>query len=204
VYFLGNSSDPWYSATKPSGRTAHLSTGEGSRDGDETVEFPVFQQSEAATPMGCTMREQYCNSHFPWGNCTILGSINDIYDQAGLGKEGINYEQADRLQWSIDTMWEFSPNLAVLPRTLGGQALKSRDGLAQGFQSPIPNDQWQQDVQYWFDTALATMQASFVVGATGPLDPLVLQFATYPNSTEQRSVCHSQVGANLHRAKSAS
>lgn len=190
VLFVGNSTDPWYGANRQSRIQSFILTGE---EGETSPAKYMFYQSEPASPLACTMREQFCSPHIPYGNCTPLTTVNDAYNLALLPMADTNPEEAERLQWALDAMWEFSPNLAVLPRILGGQALHSRNSLNQGVQGPIPGDQWQQDVQYWFNTALAAMQSAFIAAATGPTDPNILQFATTPNTTAQRSVCSNQV-----------
>ncbi|KAH6982631.1 hypothetical protein EDB80DRAFT_251000 [Ilyonectria destructans] len=56
---------------------------------------------------------------------------------------------------------------------LGAEVLRARKypGLVAGFQTPIPNDQWKKEVEYWFKIGLAKMQLLRLNIAMGPQDP---------------------------------
>lgn len=45
----------------------------------------------------------------------------------------------------------------------GSQSLTSKISLLHGIQGSLPDNQWQLDVQNWFETSLAYLQATFVV-----------------------------------------
>jgi hypothetical protein len=189
VLFAGNVTDPWYHAT----RTANLSGRASIQLDANSPRYTLNKKSEPVSVLGCTQRDQICSPHRPDGECTALASTNDVM----LGLEsmnGVNDEELDRLVWAMYALRAFNPDASLLPTVVGAQALASRGSLSQNVQGPLPDDQWQKDVQYWFDTGLATLQASLVLTATGPRDSNTRKFALYPNTTAQHSVCQNQVG----------
>ena len=77
--------------------------------------------------------------------------------------------------------------------TQRGASLKSRYSLVSGFSGPLPDDQWQQDVEGWHHSTLAAMQGSAVDAATGPANPAMRQFWVPPANSEQQYLCRNQV-----------
>jgi len=53
-------------------------------------------------------------------------------------------------------------------QTLGAASLSSKSSLVTGVQGPLPDNQWQMDVEHWHAATLVAMQGSAVDAAMGP------------------------------------
>lgn len=76
---------------------------------------------------------------------------------------------------------------------LGASCLRARDGLTEGLQSPLPDDQWQVEVRHWAAVALAFQQAGVVNGATGPSERGVWPWVGTNVTGFDRGRCDGQV-----------
>ena len=61
-----------------------------------------------------------------------------------------------------------------------------------GLQLSLPNNQWQIELQDWHGTVLASLQQYLVDHATGPADPSWYRYIQRPNTTAEKTLCHSQ------------
>ncbi|KAK7950996.1 uncharacterized protein PG986_006724 [Apiospora aurea] len=68
----------------------------------------------------------------------------------------------------------------------------------RGNDRPLPDDQWQRDVQYWFQVSLAAWQKGFVDSAAGVSNPDVASWVQAPNNTEEYKMCESQFATQLY------
>lgn len=67
---------------------------------------------------------------------------------------------------------------------LGTQALRARDSLNGPLLGPLPDNQWQLEVQHWHATSMAYMQATFlqpILGLKNP-DMARVMYVRYPNT----------------------
>jgi hypothetical protein len=76
---------------------------------------------------------------------------------------------------------------------LGDKSLSSQFLLNNGVQGPLPLNQWQLDVNGWYNTVLASIQAMFVQTALG--DAGTQQAEHLRLSSIERNACNSQVCA---------
>ncbi|KAF2140831.1 uncharacterized protein K452DRAFT_206604, partial [Aplosporella prunicola CBS 121167] len=182
VTFSTKTVDDWYSATHIVARGISMY---GSGNGTLSN---IYGQDEPASPLACASQVQWCNSNLPENNrCTPLsGQADAFYSAQGFFK---NEALKERLNW----FWDFQPQLDALLSYLGSQSLKSTNSLSGGTQGPLPDNQWQLDVQNWFATMLAYMQAYAVSIVTGPSDVNLQQYVVQPNSTTERSICKNQI-----------
>ncbi|KAI0410724.1 hypothetical protein F5X98DRAFT_368625 [Xylaria grammica] len=193
VGFIEPLDDAWYRATTAWGyATDSLSTGN----------FTVYVPREAASPMACVEKWQWCNLAYPsMSGCGPLsGKIDAMYGAApffNLTPSDFEADDPSRFSnawkrpiWSVVSILGNSVGVQELI-TLGAKSLASQDRLYNGIQSPLPDDQWQLDVKHWFNMILSSMQSSFVDKALGfPAGadvPRVL-----PKNTVEREVCNSQ------------
>ncbi|KAL1615965.1 hypothetical protein SLS56_011613 [Neofusicoccum ribis] len=65
-------------------------------------------------------------------------------------------------------------------------------GLSEGMQGPLPDNQWQLDVENWFAISLAALQGWMVELATGPSDSKFLDWIDSPTSEGGRYWCKNQ------------
>ncbi|KAF2750359.1 hypothetical protein M011DRAFT_239586 [Sporormia fimetaria CBS 119925] len=144
--------DPWYSA--------HVEKGNlNSRKGGSNTYFA----DNAVSPLGCTSQYQIClKGNNGEKQCTRLSGLRE-----GTLLDGLNKERDEFLMWLYATsfgVWAINTPM----RSLGADSLTSRHTLTTGVQGPLPNDQWQKDVQNWAHMFLAGLQTASVDAATGP------------------------------------
>ncbi|KAF4539272.1 uncharacterized protein LTHEOB_10436 [Lasiodiplodia theobromae] len=193
IIFAENTTDEWYRATHVAGRK-YLNA-------NPNATVPVYAQDEPASPLACVQQEQLCFPSLPADQrCTPLAARNAVYESAGallLGDgssstSAAKAEAADRLQWVIATAFT-ALQLESIVHTLGTRSLLSRFSLYSNVQAPLPDDQWQREVELWHDTVLAFMQESFVAAARGQSDdPRMDKLFMEPDSAEAKSICRNQ------------
>lgn len=76
---------------------------------------------------------------------------------------------------------------------LGPEALTSLKYISQGTMGPIPDNQWQLDVEYWWSTYLSSLQAGVVDTARGPSDPRLNPYKVQPLNSHMQNMCNNQV-----------
>ncbi|KAF4543286.1 Cytochrome p450 protein [Lasiodiplodia theobromae] len=185
IFFTKPTSDDWYRATR---LVDVARRAEASNDTSENPTIDIFAQDEAASPMACVSQEQYCNPNLPEGS--RCGPLSSRLDSWYSSYPVLFPEQAmqDRVKW----FWDATLTVDNAVAYLGSQSLMSRNSLSGGAQGPLPDNQWHLDVQHWFETRLAYMQAYMVDLATGPSDVSLQQYVVKPNSTGEQSICHNQ------------
>ncbi|KAK7706262.1 hypothetical protein SLS64_007601 [Diaporthe eres] len=171
--FTQPTEDPWFNA----------STALGSFDfpylvttGDNAT---LYYASEPASPLGCLAQEQLCNPNLPEQSrrCTNLTRPQTVgIESTTLGLFPPDANSDARLTWAFNSIWYDSAAVEDILDTLGAQALLARAGVRNGLQGPLPTNQWQTEVEHWFNTTLASLQQSFVNLARGPDDDSVLEY----------------------------
>ncbi|KAK7736866.1 hypothetical protein SLS63_003215 [Diaporthe eres] len=169
IQFFDMTSDPWYRATIP-GDTVH---GQQLDEG-----LVVYQPEEAASPMGCVKQFQFCNPSQSSNNCGPLASWADAQNYAAP-LFGITTEDFDnaidpptsnvlgsRFVWLGRVLAWGQASIAGIISNLGPEALTSIKYLSTGVMGPLPVDQWQLDVRYWWATFLASLQAAVKIRST--------------------------------------
>ncbi|KAH7144499.1 hypothetical protein B0J13DRAFT_502588 [Dactylonectria estremocensis] len=144
--------DPFYSATN--------------RHDDA---FPDWYLPDAPiTAIGCVDQYAFYDpvTH-DWSNQTgmlMLGT--DITKETGLSP--MQVAAMNTMRWALGQVGA----IGRLVETVGSDMLKAKKypGLWDGFQNPLPNDQWKKEVAYWFNTQLAALQLQFIRISTGPQD----------------------------------
>ncbi|KAK8055113.1 hypothetical protein PG993_000340 [Apiospora rasikravindrae] len=184
VLYTGNTTDDWYRARLHAGKsTTQWNSGEPT---------DLYVGEEPASPLACVQQQQVCNPNHPSGGrvCTPMSGVLDmnggslgLFDEAG----------AQRLLWSKRAGFsaEGGP-IQTAVQALKLDALPSRRSMVSAYQAPLPDDQWQRDVQYWFQVSLAAWQKGFVDSAAGVSNPDVAPWVQAPNNTEEYKLCESQ------------
>ncbi|KAL1626675.1 hypothetical protein SLS54_002838 [Diplodia seriata] len=179
VMFSRKMDDPWYSA-----HTDFVEVFMTGLDGKMTM----YRADEPASVLACVSQYQICNPNQPANRqCTALGSIEDI--ESGLKSLHFNDRQGKVIEW-FGSLLSFS--IYTLIGDLGSSVLTSRYSLSGGLQAPIPNNQWQLEVEHWFTIWLANLQQLFVSYATGPSDPEVMRWVRTPKDDTERNICRNQ------------
>lgn len=195
VGFIQPMDDGWYQVTTPWG-TVRDTGGSGS--------VQSYRPNEAALPMGCVEKWQWCNSAYPReSGCGPLASGYDaLFGAAPLFNLTVEdfdpsrpvspNEPGNRLVWPALIFWGYPSILPSILRHLGARSLESQTRLSDGLQWPLPDNQWHLDVKRWFSTILASVQASFVDTALGNTNPEFDQYVLPPLTDGERTLCSSQ------------
>lgn len=179
VYYSQEVNDPWYAAHQLPGRQAEDDNGEN---------MTTYFADEPASVMGCKMRYQAC--HLQSRNCSRFGGLADMnyYFKLASGN------RAQTMSW----IWGAARSLTNVVLDLKASSLTSRDTVQEGSQGPLPNDQWQRDVENWHNIMLASYQDNAVEYASGPGDSGMLEFFwKRPETDDQRYLCKNQVCASV-------
>lgn len=150
----------------------------------------VFYADNPTSVLGCSSQYQVCVRNE--SDHQVCSSFEGIESLKSLPIPNLTVEQRNRLLWLYRVSFgKFSPHVAI--RELGADSLVSRDTLHEGFQSALPVDQWQKDVQRWADIYLAYLQYASVDSAIGSTSPKMQQFYEAPSTEEGRYFCRNQV-----------
>lgn len=188
VVFTEKVNDAWYRANRTGGQIYEetLVGGQGN--------VTTYRQDKPGSPMACMERHQYC---FPGvgdedRRCTPLTSSADLTDPTiYLEDDAKRQEMRWMLNTSVDRMILTMHPISML----GIQVLTSRSSRDGGFQAPLPDNQWQLDVQHWHFTTMAALQARFVSYVLGPSDPRLGPVWRLAETKAEKELCRSQVRA---------
>ncbi|KUI59498.1 hypothetical protein VP1G_06720 [Cytospora mali] len=194
VEYITPTNDPWYQATTPGYKIAYSSSPNNITYSSSDNKASLYFADEPASPLACAVQEQWCNPNKPEeSKCGPLTTENESMDAAvasGVFSEGGGY---NRLSWMNRAAWGVVPFMTDIVASLGSHSLTSRFGLGTvGVQGPIPDNQWQLDVQNWHAISMASIQSSLVQTVTGPPDGELMQFFVGPNNTQEHTMCQSQ------------
>lgn len=198
IKFLEQTEDAWYRGTALGYKIADT-TREGSRQ--------TYWPEEAASPLGCVQQFQLCNTALPTDKqCGPLASWDDAIAESAalfnmtasviLEHEYIATSRtASQFSWLFAVLDNAAPYLESLLRTLGQESLASKESLTQGTMGRLPSNQWQLDVEHWWSTYLAAIQAAFVETAIGPADRTgeLEQYKLVPWNDHVQKLCNNQV-----------
>lgn len=185
IRFAGQSNDPWYSAHVPSSLTSMRKWG---LQGDVSL----YTRDDPVRVLGCTSQYQYCNPNLePDKRCTPLSGIlevdllaHDLWD---------NDRQRALFNWTASAILQNSMAFNDVITDLGVTALTARTKMSANLQGPLPDNQWQLEVEHWFTSALADLQRMAIELATGPFDQKLTPFLQRPQIAEEQLLCRSQV-----------
>ncbi|KAK7408105.1 hypothetical protein QQX98_009760 [Neonectria punicea] len=167
-----------------------------------------YLPDEPITAIGCVDQYEFHNPLTnAWSNKTGLLKLGkDLNKESGLLWRQV--VAMNSLRWALGEVGPTGRHIAVI----GPDILKAKKfpGIFNGYQSPLPDDQWKREVGYWFNTRLAAMQLQFVRISTGPQDTaaMVNVLPVLANASSHDivgTICHSQKiksggFKNFHRA----
>ncbi|KAF1994364.1 hypothetical protein P154DRAFT_581843 [Amniculicola lignicola CBS 123094] len=161
--------DPWFSAhTRGSNITIRGYEGE----------YPSFVADKSASVLGCTEQYQVCAPSRPVGDrCSRLGGLLDP-----TGKVNATDPTFD-LKHRVFSGLSYA-RFNDIAKGLGDESLRARSTLNTIIQVPLPNNQWQLEMERWFQIMLSGMQASSVETAVGPTTNEMKPFYIGRNDTE--------------------
>lgn len=192
VYFNENTTDPWYRGTRPGPRKL--------MSGFRNSTPNVYQPEEAASPMACLEKFQFCNAN---KDCGPLSGTYPAFTEAAplFNITAFQVENGpvpsdpvgSRFYWYYLALFSVAPDVDLLLRNLGPKALQSQESLLGGFLGPLPDNQWQLDVKYWWATRLAGIQAAFVNTASNTGNAALDEFRVRPYNSYMQDMCDNQV-----------
>lgn len=180
VEYINEVNDDWYSAHQPSG-IFHQT-----REHGDSSKMYTYLSDEPASPLGCKSQYQFCNDqNDSQQGCSQLEAAWDVY------KESKSPAAHELLYW----MWSLNfPSVEYVIEALGISSLTSRFNVLASISGPLPDNQWQMDVQNWHNIALAKVQGDMVQQAVGPGDANILENQWQgPQNNFQKSFCKNQV-----------
>ncbi|KAH7304338.1 hypothetical protein B0I35DRAFT_465311, partial [Stachybotrys elegans] len=196
ILYMENFDDDWYRGTQLFGNAT---------DGQSII--PIYMPQEAASPLVCTHQYQFCNLAKPGesGCGPLAGSIDAVERASPLFNATI--EEIDSYTAPIGNadavrfwhLWMISRVNVIDPQeiisVLGSNILTSLNSLLTGYQLAPTVDQsrqWQSDVENWFATLMAVLQAAFAFAPLGP-DPSRIMETDYADANPTvDKLCKSQ------------
>jgi hypothetical protein len=168
---------------------------------------PVYFPSEPASPLGCAIQHQFCNSKLGDIGCGPLSSLRDAVagvasffdtDYAEIAGHWVNEtvstdEVADINYYFIWMSFGFPKSIYVIFLKLGLIALLLQRTLVSSIQGLLTPNQWQQDISYAWNISLDLIQGSTFDTAYGPSDRDYLQSWVKFTSPSLKKFCNIQV-----------
>ncbi|RDA95396.1 hypothetical protein CP533_3421 [Ophiocordyceps camponoti-saundersi (nom. inval.)] len=184
--FMTPTPDLWYRGTA-SGKNVSVDHSAGG------LSLETYEPEVAASPLACLQQHQFCDSS---GHCGPLAGYIDalqganlLFNSTALGQARPN-EKPDTFFGSFRrALGQSLGTIDFMVSSFQSNSLLSQQVSSSGLRGPLPDNQWQIDVNYWWTTTLAAMQASFVQLAAWTTDPELEPYVTHLNSSY---VCRSQ------------
>jgi hypothetical protein len=190
LMFLAPNSIKYFEANDDPFFGANVRRNAGSVAGDDVI---YYVSDNNVNVLGCTDQYQYCHPEDP-KKCTKLTDYANawvsIYDDK-LGLNDIQQMVASRIALISRG---FSIHHGIGGR--GASALRAQDTVSEKQQLEIKRDQWQIEVNSWFDVGLAKLQRGMVEYATGPEflpEGTYLQKPTGAEDLISKAMCGSQM-----------
>lgn len=181
IVFDRETLDPWYQATRP---VWEEKTGAGM---PATI---MYATDDPAPPLACLTQCQTCNPNLPKEKS--CSKPMGVFGQMEEARKVLTYHEEHQLiGWLARYLDFLQPREIIFG--LGSQSLQSRNRLRAGLQGVLPVDQWENDVEHWFNIASASLQYFPVFTAAGYFPTLTEEAVVRPNSTSELNLCQNQV-----------
>jgi hypothetical protein len=197
--------DDWYRANTPSLNWNFPSLPSSSQQ---------YRPDQASSPMGCVEQWQWCYYAMPSPTKRECGPLAAFSDAISGTASLLNLTEEDLesdhpplsrggaqapFMWMYQVHNNYPAELTTVLDILTAKSLLSQDRFYGGVQQPIPRNQWQLDVGNWFNTVLASIQASFVDTVSLSYDdPALNPYILRPKVKELRDMCQTQVSFIVH------
>jgi hypothetical protein len=187
IIFTKPVDDPWYSAHVPLQNITATGNSKGRQE--------LYMADSPASVLGCAIQYQQCISTLPEGKrCSQLGGLWETNQTISTETEW----QFGMLQWIGTTFAE--SEVQYLVASLRAGSLTSKYSNIASLQGPLPENQWQLDVEQWHYATLAAAQASAIDYATGPgINESISQVWETPEDDDDvgKYFCRNQVSLSL-------
>ncbi|KAI1130881.1 hypothetical protein F5Y10DRAFT_288601 [Nemania abortiva] len=192
VFFSEPLDDLWYQATVPGSKNL------------TRVYNQVYRPREAASPLGCVEQYQWCSSTYRKESDQGCGPLASFYDAffgaveqfylvgADTSRRASGKESFQVITWMVYSLISYLVRLYTVLSCLGERSLDSQPHISYGLMDPLPVNQWQLDVQHWFEIILSAFQAVFVGTALEPKNSDLENHRIKPMSSHRPSICNNQ------------
>lgn len=168
----------------------------------------AYTFDEAASPLGCVQKWQWCNSAYSGtSGCgplassvdAIIGALpkfnlrEDQITRDNLERAKLHTATGARFAWSVMMHGNHLSGIHNIIASLGTKSLASQSSLYSGTQTTLSENQWQLDVTNWWNIMLAAYQSEFVETAIGETDPELQPVLVFPSNKYEQQACKSQV-----------
>jgi hypothetical protein len=121
--------------------------------------------------------------------CSILSNPYDATDDAltSLDLSDIQKATVAPISEAVQ-VWNINMNLNSQGYTAN---LKIEKSIFSTYQSPVPSNQWQIEVENWHAIVMSVLQQRFAARVVGPSDKSAAQFLLSPSTPAESAVCGS-------------
>lgn len=152
-------------------------------------------KDEFITVLGCSSQHQFCNPNLPAeSGCTPLSGLDYGLDHAVTSSDIWKTDKQRASVGYISRRYLLGDITSTI-KDLGAFSLLSRRNIEGTYSAKLPEDQWQQDVQYWFNTSLVILQRQIFEQATGPNSEYIAEHSIRPKTDAEWARCRNQVRA---------
>lgn len=182
IVYTSKVNDDWYGAHRLFGTEKYY----GPSDIGGNPNITTYLSDNPGSTVGCKTQYQVCPPESSSEkNCIVSGGLADL-SLPSIPREDKAYSL---FPWIINYLYDIGNTIFVLSTA----ALTSRRTLNNGVQDPLPDNQWQLEVEYWHNIMLVSLQG-ITNAAIGPDDPEILKhFWKGPETDAQKTFCKSQV-----------
>ncbi|KAI0155334.1 hypothetical protein GGR57DRAFT_491761 [Xylariaceae sp. FL1272] len=196
IYFSDPTDDIWFNVSK----TTHDYTDTGGNIATFSDETVVYLPGAPSSPLACTDQYQFCDSNDITSNCGPLASFRDAlaggaaiftlpFAQVATGDAGTDH--GARYAYLIDGLLNGGGVYNILA-ILGPSALSLKQNLNGRIQGLLASNQWQVEVEHWWNITMTSIQGIFLDTAYGLNDPSVQALRVNYTTPEFHDVCHNQ------------
>ncbi|KAH7075062.1 hypothetical protein FB567DRAFT_183030 [Paraphoma chrysanthemicola] len=173
--------DPWFSASQgPFNRSVFGDT------------VPYYLGDESVSVLACVQQYQFCNAAVE-GNASCTPLLG-IFQASSTASATIfpELKQREAFAWSAKAITNMAGGFNEIIGQLGGSSLLASDSLTESGQSPLPDNQWELELEHLFKFTMADIQRAILDLATGPQSTDSRQFHSPPDNAKARALCGSQ------------
>ncbi|KIW21012.1 hypothetical protein PV08_01591 [Exophiala spinifera] len=183
--YLGEVNDPWFSAHEA--QLVNTST-------------PFLNQrylrDEAISTIGCTEQHQFCTHN---GTCTGFLGFDQVQNVKEFNDALTPHQNAtfDRMLRAVafSLIAHVVENLGVTTTSMLATSVTKTGSTGAVISEPLPDDQWETELQYWHSVAMAQLQRGMAEWATGQIapSPQYVQYLLPPTAEQDVWFCKSMI-----------
>ncbi|KAB2571688.1 hypothetical protein DBV05_g9664 [Lasiodiplodia theobromae] len=184
VTFIEQVNDPIFSAHRPAGMKNVNPQWPDSRD-------MTYFSDHTDGIMACTMQHQICDPNKPpKRGCTPLTAAASL-------RSALNQTLSSELQRTyaksiLSLIIDAHVEVVDFIQMLGITALDARNAFYGPLSNPVPDNQWEKEVELWWQGTLAALQLLVTEQVTGPSMVEAQQLFSKPQTKEEKLRCENQ------------